>query len=95
MAVFAWILFIVSVLATFAYTLAWFSEQHGLVGLLQSLGLVVYLVFYLFINPFGIIANWIFFAVYCLLFLGNLFFRKPFGTLQSATAIIFMLLVIF
>ncbi len=94
MLVFAWIVFVFSILAILAYALTWFGEGEGFFGVLQSVGLVVYCIFYLFVSPFGTVVSWVFFGVYCAFFLLNLLLRRPFGTLQCAAGAILILLVV-
>ncbi len=89
MVVFAWILFVVSAL----YAL--FSLFTGqFFSVLQSAGLIVYLVFFLFVTPLGAVASWIFFGVYCAVFLADMLLGKLFGQLQAVTGIIFILLLL-
>ena len=95
MIVFAWILFILSALSALGSVRAWFAEGRALLVFLQTLGITVYCVFYLFIFPLGFIANWIFFGAYCLLALIGLLTRKLYSMLHGVTCIIFLALVLF
>lgn len=95
MLVFAWILFIISALSTLVFLWEWFGAGQGFIGLIHSVCLTAYLVCYLFIVKFGLIANWISLGVFGVLCLINLLTRKPFGTALTLAGVIFVLLVIF
>ena len=95
MTVFAWILFILSALSALVSVWDWFAEGKALLVFIQTLGITVYCIFYLFIFPLGLIANWIFFGVYCLLTVIGLLMRKVYPTLHGVTCIIFLALILF
>ncbi|MBR2023350.1 MAG: hypothetical protein IJ996_02380 [Clostridia bacterium] len=95
MAVFAWILFILSALFALVSVWEWFGEGRALLTLFQTLGITAYCIFYLFIFPLGLVANWIFFGVYCAFALVALCTRNVYGTLHGTTSAIFLALVLF
>ena len=95
MTVFAWILFIITVLVTLGSLYEWFGEGSGLLVFLGSAACLVYLVFYLFLTPFGTIATWVYFIVMCVFALATLLIRNIFGFIQYGTYVLFFALVLF
>ncbi len=95
MVIFAWILFVLSILSVLLFTYYWFAEGSCFLELLQSIALVVYLVFYLFLTPFNTIVSWVYFGCYCLLFLISFVRRALAGTIVSVVYVIFFALIVF
>ena len=95
MSVFAWILFILSALSALVSVWEWFAEGRALFTFFQTLGITAYCIFHLFLFPLGLVANWIFFGVYCAVALISLFMRNVYGTLHGTASAIFLALVLF
>lgn len=95
MTVFAWILFIISALVALGTLHSWFAYGEGLLVFFGSAACVVYMVFYLFLTPFGSVVTWIYFIVMCVFALATLLIRNIFGFIQYGTYVLFFALVLF
>ncbi len=95
MTVFAWILFIISVLSALVALYEWFNEENVLVAFLGSAACTVYLIFYLFLTPFNTYATWGYFIGACLVALGGLLLRKLGYFIGFSVYAIFFALLLF
>ncbi len=95
MTVFAWILFIISALVALGTLHSWFAYGEGLLVFFGSAACVVYMVFYLFLTPFGSVVTWIYFIGICILALAALLLRNPFAFISFCIYALFFALVLF
>ena len=95
MIVYAWILFIITALVTLGSLYNWFCDGENLLTFFGSAGGLVYFIFYLFINPFGPVATWVYFICSCLFALVGLLLKKGWDFIQFTAYLIFFALILF